>query len=233
MSFYDREEKILSILASDSPLSVKEIAGKLFVSLPTVRRDLIKLERKGFIKRTHGGAEIRRDQADEKIPFALRRDEQSEAKNEMAKRAAMLVKDGDTVMLDGSTSAYCIIPYLKDKQNIIVITSGAKASVLLGHLGIKNISSGGKMINRSFSYVGADAAATISRYNADIAFFSCRGLSDEGIPSDNSAEENDVRRAMMKQARTKILLCDKSKFGKVYLNNLCTKDEIDEVICDL
>ena len=89
------------------------------------------------------------------------------------------------------------------------------------------------MINRSFSYVGADAAATISRYNADIAFFSCRGLSDEGIPSDNSAEENDVRRAMMKQARTKILLCDKSKFGKVYLNNLCTKDEIDEVICDL
>ena len=88
------------------------------------------------------------------------------------------------------------------------------------------------MINGSYSYVGGDALSAISKYNADIAFFSCRGLSDDGIPSDTSIEENDVRRAMIKNAKRKILLCDSKKTGKTYLNNLCMPDEIDLVICD-
>ena len=133
-------------------------------------------------------------------------------------------------MLDGSTSAYHIIPHLRDKKDIIVITSGAKAALLLAEMGIPTISSGGVMINRSYSYVGEDAIRTLLKYNADIAFFSCRGLSDEGIPSDNSPEENEVRRAMIKRAKFRVLLCDEKKIGNVYLNNLCDPSEIDEII---
>ena len=88
------------------------------------------------------------------------------------------------------------------------------------------------MINRSFSYIGNDALNTVSHYNADVVFFSCRGLSLDGFASDNSIEENQIRMAMMKQSAKKILLCDSSKVGKTYLHNLCHVSEVDEVICE-
>ena len=232
MPFYDREDKILDILMREGTVTPEHLAAMLYVSLPTVRRDLIRLDKKGLILRSHGSVAIKRTAADAKIPFSLREDERSTQKDIMARRAAELVSDGDTVMLDGSTSAYHIIPYLAEKKDIIVITSGAKAALRLAELGIQTVSSGGRMINRSFSYVGEDATATILRYNADVAFFSCRGLSDDGTPSDNSAEENEVRRAMMRNSKKKILLCDKRKLGKVFLNNLCRPEEIDIVISE-
>ena len=230
MPLYDREEKIIGLLSEVENMPLDILASKLFISLPTLRRDLIKLEKKGLVTRMHGKVSIKRTPADTNIPFFLRIDEQSEAKLAMAKEAATYIKDASTIMLDASTSAYCIIPNLKNFKDIIVITSGARAALLLAHLGIKNICTGGNMLNSSFSYIGRDAIDTISHYNADIAFFSCRGLSDEGIPSDSSVEENDVRRVMMAQSKKNILLCDKSKFGKVYLNNLCPKEDIDVLI---
>ena len=89
------------------------------------------------------------------------------------------------------------------------------------------------MINKSFSYIGETAITTIKQYNADIAFVSCRGLSADGKVSDNSIEENDVRRAMMRMAKKKILLCDDNKIGKKYLNNLCSISEFDEIISNV
>ena len=88
------------------------------------------------------------------------------------------------------------------------------------------------MINASFSYVGADAIREIFAYNADIAFFSCRALAEDGTPSDNSIEENDVRRAMMKSAKKCFLLADGRKFGKSCLNKLCSPSELDGIISD-
>lgn len=232
MPFYEREEKILGILSINDITSVDEIAEKLFVSKPTVRRDLNKLAKKGLVSRTHGGATIIKKSADEKIPYSLREHEQSNAKFIIAKKAVNFIKDGYTIMIDGSTSALAIVPLLSEFNNLIVITSGAKASMLLGEMGIKNICTGGNMILESLSYVGSDAIDTISSYNADILFFSCRGLSDNGLLSDNSLEENQLKKAMIKQSQKRMLLCDSTKLGKKYLNNLCDLSEIDEIICE-
>lgn len=230
MPFYERQDKILDLLADGEESSISHLAAKLFISLPTLRRDLIKLEARGLIEKRHGKVKKKTDAADTKVPFSLREESASEEKIMIAKKAAELIKDGYTVMLDGSTSAYCIIPYLKEYKDVLVITSGAKASLLLAHLGIPNISSGGRMINSSFSYVGEDAVKTILGYNADVAFFSCRGLTSDGIPTDSSAEENEIRRAMISRSRLRVLLCDSKKLGKTYLNNLSKKEEIDLII---
>lgn len=232
MPFYEREDKIMEILGKSESISLEELSKKLFISLPTLRRDLIKLEKKGLIIRGYGKVSPAKNPADIKIPFSLRESEQYNAKIQMAKAAAEHIKDGDTIMLDASTSAYCIVPYLAEFKNIIVITSGAKTALLLAQYGISNICTGGRMINKSFSYIGNDAITTISGYNADVAIFSCRGLSLDGTPSDTSAEENDVRRAMMRRAKKKILLCDSKKIGNVYLNNLCEPEELNEIISD-
>lgn len=232
MPFYEREDRIINILLQKEVMSVNELADKLYISKPTLRRDLTKLEEKGIITRTHGGASLIKKPADANIPFSLREQEQNNAKDIIAQKALTFIKDGDTIMLDGTTSAYYIVPYLADFHNIIVITSSAKISFMLGQMGIRNICTGGHMITKSFSYVGSDAEAMVSRYNADVLFFSCRGLSENGLLSDNSIEENLLRKAMMRRAGKKIFLCDSSKIGKVCLHNLCHISEVDEIICE-
>ena len=98
-------------------------------------------------------------------------------------------------------------------------------------MGIRTICTGGEMTLESFSYIGPDAENILSRYNADIAFFSCRGISD-GIATDNSIMENNIRKIMIKNSKAKYLLCDKSKFNKTYLNTLCHIDDIGGLISE-
>ncbi len=232
MPFYEREEKILRLLIENKTMDNNELAAKLYVSTPTLRRDLEKLEHKGLIVRTHGKCSLSRTAADEKIPFYFREQEQNSAKSKMAKKATEFIKNGDIIMLDGTTSSYHLVPLLGQFEDLIVITSGAKASYILGTMAIKNISTGGQMITKSLSYVGTDALHTINKYNADVAFFSCRGLSADGMLTDNSVEENDIRRAMLHHAKKKIFLCDSSKIGKRYFHNLCHVSEINAIISE-
>ena len=232
MPFYEREENILNALLEADSMSTRELSAKLFVSVPTLRRDLIKLEQKGKIIRIHGGAQLVKKSPDEKIPILLREQEQNEAKSIMAQKAVSHIRDGNVILLDGSTSAYHIIPLLSNFQNLLVITSSAKSSYLLGKMGINNICTGGRMITRSLSYIGEEAESTVKRYNADLVFFSCRGLSMDGALTDNSIEENSLRKVMLHHAKKRIFLCDSSKLDRVYLNNLCRLSEVDEIICE-
>lgn len=232
MPFYEREDKIINILLQKDVMTVNELADKLYISKPTLRRDLMKLEQKGLITRTHGGASLIKNPADTKIPFSLREQEQNNAKTVIAQKAVSFIKDGDIIMLDATTSAYHIVPYLAAFHNIIVITSSAKTSLALGQMGIRNFCTGGLMIPKSFSYVGGDAQSMVARYNADALFFSCRSLSEDGLLSDNSIEENLLRKTMMRHAKKKIFLCDSSKIGKVSLHNLCHISEVDGIVCE-
>lgn len=232
MPFYEREERILSALLEKESVSIRELSAQLYVSQPTLRRDLIKLEQMGKIVRTHGGAQLLTKPADQKIPFYLRQQEQNDAKTRMAEQAVEWIRDGDIIMLDGSTSAHTVIPLLTRFHNLIVITNSAKSAFLLGNMGIENICTGGRMIPRSLCYIGEDAERTVRNYNADVLFFSCRGLCMDGRLTDTSVEENDLRRHMLRQSAKRILLCDSSKIGNVYLNNLCHLSEIDQLICE-
>lgn len=232
MPFYEREEKILNALLEKETVSIRELSAKLFVSVPTLRRDLVKLEQMRKIIRTHGGARLIKKAADENIPLELREQEQNDAKAVMARKAVRFIKDGDIIMLDGSTSAYSIIPLLADFKNLIVITSSAKSSYLLGKMGISNICTGGRMITGSLSYIGEDAENTVMRYNADIVFFSCRGLSADGKLTDNSIEENNLRSVMLRQAKKRMFLCDSKKLDHTCLNTLCHLSDVDEIICE-
>lgn len=135
-------------------------------------------------------------------------------------------------MLDATTSAYHLLPFLSGFRDLVVITSGAAASLTLGKAGIRNICTGGRMITESLSYVGKTAEETVRRFNADLCFFSCRGLSPDGFLTDSSVEENDLRRAMLAQSRHKVFLCDSSKLGVTCLHNLCRVSELDAVVCD-
>ncbi len=231
MSIFNREEKYLRLLG-EREHSVKELSEKLFISEPTVRRDIISLKKKDLITSHRGIVSLKSKYADQRIPLFIRNEEYNDAKKEIAIKAISYIKDGDVIMLDASTTAYHLLPHLTAFKNILVITNGAKTAIDAAAMGIKTICTGGEMLLESFSYIGTDAETILRNYNADVAFFSCRGLSEEGIITDNSIPENSIRRIMIKNSKKSYLLCDKSKFGKKYLNTLCYKDDIDGIISD-
>ena len=233
MLIEERHKRILEALRDNPEITVKELAKMLCFSEPTIRRDFTELHQKGLITKYYGGAILNKRAADGEIPFAMRENEKSSGKTLMGKRAAELVRDGMVIMLDGSTSAYHLVPYLEGYKDIIVVTSGAKTAVALAERNITTFSTGGKMIINSFSYVGQEAEDFVRKINADIMFFSCHGLSLDGVMSDPSVRESNLRRVMMEQCKKKYLLCDGSKFGKSCFYNMGSVCDVDGIISDV
>ena len=232
MMVNERQRRILEELEKKPDITVRELAKLLYVSEPTIRRDFTELHKKGVITKCYGGAILNQGKADREIPFVLRENEKSRPKAEMGLQASRLISDGMVIMLDGSTSAYHLVPYLAKFKDIIVITSGAKTAVALAELQIPVYCTGGRMRTNSFSYIGREAEEMVERFNADAVFFSCHGLSRDGRMSDLSVEEASLRRVMLRKSRKKYLLCDSSKFDKVYFYDMGSIEELDDVISD-
>jgi DeoR/GlpR family transcriptional regulator of sugar metabolism len=224
------QDEILKLLKNNVAVPVGTIAKRLFISESTLRRHLGALAREGLVIRTHGGAMLRSDAPDKIIPYYLRN--LSETKKSVARQAAGLIKNGSVIMLDASTSAFCIVPHLAAAKDIIVITSGIKTAVTLCELSIRTYQTGGEIVTESFSCFGQDAIGMVKHYNADIMFFSCSHLSDDGFLTDDSQHENHLRAEMLRQAKTKVLLIDSSKLHKKSFHNLCTLRDIDYCFCD-
>lgn len=231
MSTYKREDDYIRLL-SQRDHTVHELAVKLFISEPTVRRDIIKLKEKELLLCKSGLVRLKVNSPDKRIPLIVRTLEHNEEKIEIAIKATSHIKDGYVIMMDGSTTVDYIIPHLEKFKNLFVITSGAKTAIDLASLGIRTLCIGGEITLDTFSYVGADAERTLNNYNADIAFISCRGISAEGLATDTSILENSIRKMMIHNSRHSFILCDKSKFGHTYLNTLCSIKDVDGVISD-
>lgn len=228
----ERHRRILEELGANPEISVAQLSKLLYVSEPTIRRDLTELERKGFITKVYGGAILNQGAADREIPFFLRANEKSSVKTEIGRKAAELIQDGMVIMLDGSTSAFHLVPYLARHKDLIVITSGAKTAVALAEANVRTFCTGGQMRIHSFSYVGDLAEEFVRNINADVLFFSCHGLSEEGMMTDRSVEEADLRRTMFRVCKKKVLLCDSGKFGKTFFYNMGSVRDIDQIISE-
>ena len=190
----EREKIILETILKRKKVTVKELSNILYISEPSVRRDLASLEKQNLIKRIHGGAIIEETAISKnKIPFFIREYEQSNAKLIIAQKAIEYVKDNDVLFLDASTSAFRLIPFLAGKSHITVVTNGVRALATLAEYGINTISTGGRLVNSCLALVGEEAYKTIESINANIAFFSCRGLADDGFLTDIAPEENYIR----------------------------------------
>ena len=232
MTISQRHRRILEALAQKPDITVKELSQVLCVSEPTIRRDFTELDSKGIITKVYGGAILNQGAADREIPFFFRQQEKSAVKSRMGAKAARMVQDGMVVMLDGSTSAFHLVPYLAQKKDLIVVTSGAKTAVALAEANIRTFCTGGQMLIHSFSYVGEQAEDFIKNINADILFFSCHGLSDSGYMTDPAIEEANLRKVMFQFSKQKILLCDSSKFSKTCFYNIGHVSGIDNIISE-
>lgn len=231
MLIAERQQKILQIVERQGGASVEQLVQALFASAPTIRRDLTAMENNGLLKKVYGGA-IPLTAANREIPLTIRENSQSSAKDRMAERAASYVKDGMVILMDGSSSVNRIVRYLEGYQDLLVVTSGAKTAVDLAERNINTLCTGGQLLNHSLSYIGHRAEEFVRSINADLLFFSCHGINENGLLTDLAMEEVHLRQIMLRQAKKKILLCDQSKYDKTYFYTLCHKDDVDVIITE-
>lgn len=225
-----QEKEILEILQNRQHTTIDELAERLFISPSTVRRKLNALQKKGLITRTHGGAQLN-DENNFFPSFTFRVHQNSFEKKKMALTAIKLIKNGDLIFLDGTTSAFFIAEYLSEFKNIRVITNGIDTLSLLAKHNITAYSTGGciQEANRSV-LVGHYAQEMVSNFHADIAFFSAQSVTNDGEIYDCFEEENVIRKAMIKHATKKVFLCDSTKFGKTSLFHLCSLNDVDYIV---
>ena len=233
MLAYERKQQILEIMRSGNRVvTVDQLCKSIYASGATIRRDLKELEESQLIRRTHGGAILVEGTTSED-PLAFRENQNSMKKQIIAEQAKRHIRDGMTLFFDSSTTVYFLGKTLDKFSNLKVITNGLKAALLLSEY--KNMTvmcTGGLLRENSKSLVGLSAKEYVSRYNADLAFMSCRGFSVENGVSEASEDEYNVKRQFLQNSKNAILMCDTSKLNKDYLCKLAPLSEFYEVITE-
>ena len=228
--YKNKETQIIELLKEQKYMTVEQIGKELNISSSTIRRELTLIEKKGLAMRTHGG--VRLADSNNYIPnFALRIHQNVLEKKIINLKALKLIKDGDVIFLDGSTSAYFMAEYLSEFSNLTVITNGIDTLSLLAHNNVTTFSTGGRVSKENSSVlVGEQALESISKIHANIAFFSCQALSGDAKIYDCYLQENYIRKQMMKNSDKSVFLCDSNKINKTSSFYLCDLNEVDVLI---
>ena len=224
----ERQEQIMELLGKTPALRIGQIAGALYISEATVRRDLAAMEQKGLVQRVYGGVTLKK----EDMPLDFRHRDNAAAKEEIAAKAATLVCEGQTVFVDSSSTAQHLLPYLARFHDLTVITNSHKAMQELSTTKLKLICTGGELVKRNMAYVGRVAEETLMRFCPDLAFFSSQGVGTDGEVTDASEGETALRQVVLRRALHTVFLCDSSKVGKKYLHRLGDLCEMGEIVTD-
>ena len=185
---FQRQQQILELVNRHGSASVRQLSEAFYLHEATVRRDLNALARAGQITRVHGGAAAMEGLKAE-IPLYVRETAFREVKRELARKAAGMVKDGNTIFIDSSSTATMMTPFLENRRNLRIVTDGAQTSLQLSRLKDAQIFCvGGCLGGNSLSYVGPIALQNLSLFHFDYAFFSCRGVSLKNGLTDTTEE---------------------------------------------
>lgn len=223
-----RHAEILEILKKEGFAEVKSLGERLFASQPTIRRDLNALEEQGLIRRSHGGA----IPADERInvPVSFREGVRTQDKKHICRLAATLIQPGDLIFTDASTTVSHLPDFLKESDDVSVVTNGYPICLKLAQKNLKTFSTGGRLLKKSLAFVGQKAESAVKDFNADLFFFSASSLSLDGRISDYSEEETALRRVMHRYSHRTVFLCDAAKIGTVSAYHAFTLAEINDLI---
>jgi len=224
----DRENFILGEMAEKGSISVTALARRLEVSEVTIRSDLKGLEEKGFVNRTRGGA----SPAFQKNIVDRQRLRQEE-KNRIAKAAADLVKDGDSIMIEAGTTTALIVRHLAGRRGVQIVTNSTLVfSYSRLNPALTIILTGGVFRKESESLVGPVAVRAIRDFNVRLAFIGTDGFSLERGLTTQFVEGAEVIKAMKERTRETWLVADSSKYGRSGFVSFMTLSEVDGIISD-
>lgn len=224
----ERQTTILSLLGRDELTSVNDLAKKLNVSSVTIRQDLNFLESEGLLRRIHGGAVLEdADDLTNRLGFNY------EKKLRIARKAAELVKDGETILIEsGSTNALLARELIK-KRNITIITTNVYIARQLRKNEQTNIILlGGHYQPGSESLVGKITKVCLDQINFDKAFIGIDGYTAIAGFTLRDLFRAEISSYIVKKSNEVIIVSDSTKFGKTELTNICYTADIKHIATD-
>ena len=234
MTTFERQQRLTEIIRQQPGIRVPELARLLDVSEGTIRNDLRSLSQAGRLKRVRGGAIAEGNGSATQSPaFTARARVSEEAKRRIARWAAELVEDGDTLLFDASTTVYYLADFLKDRRNLTVVTNGIEIARSLAQNPSNNvILLGGVMRADGTSVSGTLSHKLLEDLYIKTAFLSCTGITLDAGLMEVHLDEAQLKRKMIQVAKSVVALVDSSKFGKIDLTTFATPDQLSHIFTD-
>jgi DeoR/GlpR family transcriptional regulator of sugar metabolism len=226
----ERRQRVLDLVSRKGFIGLAELARLTRVSQSTVRRDLDHLHQQGLLKRTHGGAIFRGEEA--ALPaFEERSGRQIEEKRLVARAAAARIRDGDAVLLDGGTTTFEVARLLAGRRLQIVTNSLPIAQLIASHHETELILLGGYVYPRTGVALGPLTQRVLADIHVQQTVMSVGGLSAKGLFNSNLLLV-ETERLMMRCADEVVVVADHTKIGRPALAFLCALSDVDTLIVD-
>lgn len=231
MQLSDRQTEILHRARAVGRVEVEALAAEFEVTTQTIRRDLNELSHAGFLARVHGGAVVTTRVAN--VAYAERRVVAAAEKQAIGRRAAEMIPDGCSVILNIGTTTEEVARALVPRRDLVIITNNLNVVAILSGTPAKEIILTGGVVRQSDGgLVGEEAVEFIRRFRADIAVIGCSALDEDGAIMDYDLREVAVARAIVANARRTILVCDRLKFERTAPVRIGAVADIHTVVTD-
>jgi len=228
---YERQQLLLNYLEQNPAATVKELATRIYASEATVRRDLASMEAAGLVQLVYGGVLLAKYK-NKVVPAEVRESANATLKDKIAARAATLIKDGDTVFFDSSSTVRRMCKHIKKRKNLKIITNNLRICHEFRDSDVTVYCTGGEFYKQRDCFLGPSAERFVRSIQADSLFFSCKGFSADGVLTDASEEEVSMRLTMIAQSKRQYCLCDSTKMGVENAFVICHRDDITDLISD-
>ena len=228
----ERRYEITKMLGKDTKLLIPNLCSHFQVSPATIRNDLRTLERKGALKRTHGGA-IPISKAGFEPAHSAKEVERLDEKQRIAVHAESLIENGDTILLDTGTTVMELAKLLTNKSNLTIVTNDLKIALLLESTTNAAIYFLGGNLRRNFHCtMGAIALGQIESFNVDKAFMAANGVCAEKGLTTPVPDLAILKNAMIRTASMVIVMADANKLDRVAFAQVAPLSCVDKIITD-
>ena len=226
-----RRKELASYIASRRSATMEELCQAFHVSMNTIRSDVAFLVGTGAVEKVYGGV---RSAAQQEVPlFTLRAGLRSEAKTAIARAAAELIEDGDTLFVDAGTTTMHVLDLLPAEKHVAVITGNLHVITRAADKpNVDLIVLPGTLNRRTNSLADVSTLEFLGRYHFIKALLGATGLSGDGKLNVSSYLECEIKRLAVKQSEQRLLLCDAGKFGGTGLMSYAGLSEIHRLITD-
>ncbi|AKG05480.1 DeoR family transcriptional regulator [Salimicrobium jeotgali] len=225
----ERLEGIIVMIREQGRVRLEEICSSFQVSRDTARRDLVKLAERGEVTRMHGGAILPKS-GKERMDYTARLQKFSAEKKKIARAAASLIREGDSIIFDTSTTVQAISAFI-DVLRFAAVTNSIYAAELLAETNADINLLGGQLNKEQRFLYGPSVLAKLEEFYADKLFVGTFGISEEGLSSYHE-EDGYVKKMMMKRADEVIVVADHSKLEKRGFYTFSSLEGVDKVLTD-
>jgi DeoR family glycerol-3-phosphate regulon repressor/DeoR family fructose operon transcriptional repressor len=227
-----RRSDIARLAKQLGQITVTDMSARFEVSLDTIRRDLDILADQGLILRTHGGAVPSESMAAADSPFEQRISARQDAKERIGRAAAKLVAPGETLIVNGGSTAVAFAASLGDLTRLTIVTNNLGLPSAFPASAVANLYLlGGEIRSGAHITLGPVGFVGTRQIAADTAVIGIGGITEDGC-STSRIEEASMIAAMIAAARRTIVIADSAKFGRTGFAVIAPLDKIDVLVTD-